>query len=124
VLHRGEIPPGLSVCHKCDNKLCVNPDHLWIGTPQENSADMVRKGRCRPPVIPSERRASGHRHGSKTKPERILSGASHPQARISENDVRAIRASTELGVVLAARFGLSNVTISRIRRRVIWRHVP
>lgn len=45
LLHKGEIPAGKMVCHRCDNMRCWNPDHLWIGTNQENMQDCSRKGR-------------------------------------------------------------------------------
>lgn len=56
-LHNGELPQGLFACHHCDNRKCVRPDHLFVGTPLENTQDMIAKGRVnhnRPRTITPE----------------------------------------------------------------------
>ena len=84
VIHRGLIPEKTYVLHKCDNPSCVNPEHLFLGTNQQNMDDMNRKGRANPPKgdrhsskTHPERVARGERHGSKTKPESVPRGENH-----------------------------------------------
>src|SRR5436305_1293534 len=57
-LHNGPIPKGMHVCHHCDNRKCVRPSHLFLGSHKDNMKDRDRKGRV----------ASGNRNGARTKP--------------------------------------------------------
>ena len=99
----GSIPEGMFVLHHCDNPACVKPKHLFLGTIAQNNADMDAKGR-------------GRRVGSKP-------GIENPSARLTEDDVRAIRLSEERVAVLAPRYGVSKVTIYAIRKRQLWPHI-
>lgn len=112
----GPIPAGLFVCHRCDNRACVNPAHLFLGTNDENMADMRAKGRS----------ATGDRNGSWTSPARRPRGARNGAARIDERDTVAIRHLRSSGVRqldVAGRFGISQSTVSRISARKTWTHV-
>lgn len=101
VVH-GAIPDGMQALHKCDNKMCVNPDHIYIGTRSQNAIDAFDRG--------------------KKIPHRLL-GTNHPRAKLSDEDVRTIRRSSEKSTALASKFGLSKTQIGSIKKRKSWAHV-
>ena len=98
-LFKGPIPAGMLVRHKCDNPPCCNPDHLELGDIPDNMRDKFERGRHRP-------------------------GAEHPMAKLSDDDVRAIRRAPGTGVSIAAQFNISPATVSLIKNRKLWKHLP
>lgn len=132
----GEIPRGLHVLHRCDNTLCVNPDHLFLGSHLENMSDRERKGRNNP--IKGDawhgshdgKHPSGDNHYLRRNPERAPHGERSPLAKLAERDVLAIRAAWAaspqkrgLRREIAEKFGVHVDTVSLIVRRRTWRYV-
>ncbi len=105
-LNVGDLSDTDCVLHRCDNPPCINPEHLFKGTIADNVADMMAKGRHR----------TGY--GSAIEP-----GEMHSTAKLTEDQARAIKASPERGTILAARYGISVATVSKIRTGKLWRHL-
>lgn len=115
-LTTGVWPSGLHTCHSCDNPACCNPAHLFLGTDQDNSDDKCRKGR-----VPH-----GESHYLRRCPEKVLRGSKAPHARLTEGDVRTIKALYAAGHLqkdLADQFGLCQQSISDLLRGKTWKHV-
>jgi hypothetical protein len=110
----GPIPSGLYVCHYCDNPSCVRPDHLWIGTVDDNNNDKITKGRQARGMVPfskhPERRARGERNGS---------------AKLTVEQVQEIRirytGARGQQKTLACEYNVSRSLISAITTGRLWR---
>jgi hypothetical protein len=101
LIHKGELPDGKQICHTCDNPKCVNPDHLFVGTSQDNHNDMTKKKR--------------HTYGEKSA-----------TAKATTKDVLQMKAMIQAGVPqtkIASLFGLHQSTISKINRAERWKHL-
>ena len=92
---------GLCVCHHCDNPTCVNPAHLFTGTPADNNRDRDSKGR----------QTKGEAHGP------------HKLTAAEVLEIRALNASGVSGAELARQFGVAKETIYDIINRVTWKHI-
>jgi hypothetical protein len=98
----GEISKGLYVRHKCDNPRCINPEHLEVGTPKDNSKDMVDRGRSK-------------------------KGENHPRSKLTNDQVKEIRIMSSREIKrkdICNIFGIKNVdTITSITKKLTWKHI-
>lgn len=114
-LHYGYDPGELLVCHRCDNRACVNPLHLFLGTARDNTHDMLAKGRA----------ALGDKNASRKYPERRPRGSANGASKLTAEQVNEMRSRHATGGggyrVLARRFNVSATTVQRIIKRRIWK---
>lgn len=103
IFRETKVDNDLCVCHKCDNPRCVNPDHLFIGTQQDNIKDMFEKKRWRgfPP----------------------MKGKENPNSKLCEQDIVNIRKSSLSGRQLAKKYFVTPANISSIKSGKTWKHV-
>ena len=127
-LTQGPVTNGLHVLHRCDTPACVNPSHLFLGTPMDNAHDRDAKGRQRTPKGEDHYLRIRSRLNPRPKPP--LRGRARGErggnAKLTEADVRAIRdarARGESQATLSKRYGVGQTTVSAIVRGRIWRHV-
>lgn len=128
IIANGPIPDGLFVLHHCDNRKCVNADHLFLGTAGDNIRDAKRKGRTQSGDNHWSRRSPEHvqrgdDHWSKRMPDRRACGPRCKKSDLTDDDIREIRNSKELQRDIAKRKGITQATVSRIVNQKIWAHV-
>lgn len=108
VVSRGFIPDGADICHACDNRRCLNPEHLFVGSRQENMLDCKLKGRL----------------SIQQDPSRILRGDRHKNRKLSSDQVAEIRASTDNAYQVAERYRISPSHVWRLRSNQQWGGTP
>lgn len=135
MLHIGEIPEGMLVCHKCDNPQCVNPEHLFLGTPKDNTQDMILKGRK--VVLRGEDNPMHHCIGernhfygrthsddSKSAISAHQLGSKHKFAKLDEAAALDIYSRPNERICdLARKHGVSNAAVWQVRNGYSWTHV-
>lgn len=108
---RGEVPEGMCVLHRCDNRRCVNPEHLFLGTRADNMQDMIAKGRARFVGLTSP----------SYRPPKPRAGEANGRAKLNAAEVAAIKAADGVRQVdLAAQYGVSQAQVQRIRAGNSW----
>jgi hypothetical protein len=123
-IHYGPIPDGMFVCHRCDNRGCVRPDHLFLGTHSDNMCDAYAKGRIVSPALRyPERLSRGDNHYARREPERLARGIKHGNSLLQPAHVvqaHELRATGLTHKQIAERLGIGKSSVGRILRGEAW----
>lgn len=96
-IHKGEIPKNLHIRHTCDVRCCINPDHLLLGTRQQNAQDAVDRNR-------------------------YVKGEKRKDSKLTDAQAAAIKTDSRSQRVIAAEYGIDPSVVCRIRRGTAWKH--
>lgn len=116
-IFHGQFPLKAFICHHCDNSLCVNPDHLYVGDHKSNMRDMARRGRARFARRPQEAKEAGRALGQSNT---WTAGEGNAKAKLTTAQAHQIKADTRPTKVVAEEYGLHRTTVQRIRRGALW----
>ena len=110
----GEIPDGLWVLHSCNNQKCRNVDHFYLGTPKDNYVDTLECGHF------LNRTGTSQSTETRNKISNKIKGEGNGMAKLTKEQVSEIFDSPDTQVVIAKRYGVSQGTVSRIKRKGKW----
>lgn len=116
LIYKGKLVKGKYICHRCNNSRCTNPDHIYLGTPQDNVRDMIESGR----------RVITYGLPSNNTTLTSAKGSKNGSAVLDELKVRKIKKMLFLGIScikIAKEFGVGKTTIYRIKYGTHWTHV-
>ncbi len=99
-LYKNSISPSKLVCHSCNNPKCVNPDHLYLGSYQDNTKQAVEQGR-----------------------QFVAKGELNGSCKLTEAEILAIKSDTRSQRKIAKEYNCSQLHVSRIKRNLVWRYL-
>lgn len=118
-VHHGPIPHGFVIRHTCDNRLCINPEHLILGTQLDNIKDMIDRGRHYKINGTGKRLTNYSKRRKKKKPNKF--GKIHK--RLTEEEAKKIKHSTKTPRELSFEFGITVAAVRNVQRGISWTNI-
>lgn len=123
-IFKGEIPDDILVCHTCDNKKCINPDHLYLGTHKDNAQDALKKGLLK--STSGSKWSESTREKMKSRPGPDKKGDKHHLRKLTSKNIYEIRTMLDEGIKqaeIAKIYDVNPSCISNVKRKKSWCHI-